>query len=59
MRVIGGLHTIHAAYTVWARSGVVGLPNWDVVNDLPDGVSIVGEWVIVKKRKSCATDESQ
>jgi len=51
MRVIGGLHTIHAGYTVWARYGVVGLPSWDVVNDLPDGVSIVGEWVIIKKRK--------
>ena len=52
MRLIGGYHTLYAYYNVWSRYYTVGLPPVEIYKDLPDGVSILDKWVIIKKRKT-------
>ena len=50
MRVIGGMHTVHDYCFVWAKLYRAKLPSWEVYYGLPDGVSVLDECVVVKRR---------
>jgi hypothetical protein len=48
---LGGMHSHTAMYMVWSRYGATNLPDWEWVEDLPEGVSQVAHWVIRKTPK--------
>lgn len=49
--LLGGMHSIHATYTIWSRYGGANMPDWEMINDLTDGVHQVAHWVIKKETK--------
>jgi len=48
---LGGMQSVTATYLVWSRYKTASLPDWEWVNDLPDGVSQVAHWVIKRISK--------
>jgi len=48
---LGGMQSVKATYLVWSRYKTASMPDWEWVNDLPDGVSQVAHWVIKRIAK--------
>jgi len=48
---LGGMQSVKATYLVWSRYKTASLPDWEWVNDLPNGVSQVAHWVIKRIAK--------